>query len=99
MAEKTKDYQLLSVGQHSAHFRFQGLFKEQDMVWNVHLHALPAHGSRQQTMKIETEESGKTVNAVLYLAITAVTEAEILKSIIMLRNYKNLDTGVHEWTG
>ena len=99
MADRIKDYQLLSTGRHYAHFRFQGSFKEQKMIWDVRLHALPAQGSRQQTMKIETDDREKTVNAELYLAITKVTEAEILKSMIMIRNYKKLKPGVHEWTG
>jgi len=90
---------LLSIGQHAAHFRFQGTFQEKDVIWNVRLHALPVSGTRKQTMKIKMADSSKTVSAELYLAIETVNEAAIRKSIIMLRNYKNLKTGIHEWTG
>ena len=95
------DYELLSLEQNHAHFRFQGVFMGEPVTWNVNLHALAvsADVSCQQTMKIEFGARKKTVNAELYLAITKVTEAEILKSIIMIRNYKKLKPGVHQWTG
>lgn len=102
MVEKVKlDYELLSLEPNHAHFRFQGVFMGEPVTWDVNLYtlAVSGDGSCKQTMKIEVGAREKTVNAELYLAITKVTEAEILKSIIMIRNYKKLKPGVHEWTG
>lgn len=74
---------------------------ERDVVYEVQLHAKGKQGTAEirQSMEVEPSQSGAVVEVNLDLAIPEVTESEIRKTIIMLRNYKQLKPGRHEWSG
>ena len=98
---KQPDYELLFLNDQRAHFRFQGKFRGEAVTWDVQIEAIDyVRGEESiQSMRIEKDDSKGLVYAWLNLAVPRVNESEILKSIIMISNYKNLRTGVHKWRG
>lgn len=80
-----------------AQVRFIGNFKGQATLWDMELQALGDCATQQPSfMDIgETGERGRRIK--VGLGVAHIDEAVILKSIIMIRNYKKLRPGRHEW--
>jgi hypothetical protein len=89
-----------------AHFTFSGRFQNQEIVWDATLITL-AHFHAQQPQSIQATvrsafleigdetEYGRALRVAL--DIPRIDEPAILRTIIMVRNYKRLHPGRHEF--
>lgn len=98
------DYLLLEDhGPEHGHCLFRGQFQNQDIVWDCHIHPLlqndaSENGSRsRQYIDISQQKNDKSLRIEIGLNVISITRAVVLKSIIMVRQFKNLDYGRHEW--
>jgi len=95
----THDYILeKDLEDHQAFFTFTGKFKNNPVIWHVHLvnqQINPENTTDQQYLKIFPSSNNEHMNAEIYLKILKIRPADILKSIIMLSQYKNLNIGTH----
>lgn len=92
------DYLMLEPLQSErAHFCFTGFFQGREIIWNAELIPLKNTNQSRQSFQV-----GKEVDAEIPLKIIldlpCIAEPDILKSIIMIRNYKRLHAGRHEWS-
>jgi hypothetical protein len=104
-----KDYLLLDqIGEQRVHLRFCGTFLGEPVVWNCEvltLAALQAERQRCHTVVtpalrnvIEVGEPGpQGVPLRVGLAVARIDGPAIMKMIIMIRNYKRLRRGRHEF--
>ncbi len=79
-----------------ARFRFTGRFAGREVIWNAELTPMEP-GEHKQSIEVG-EPSGKEIPVKIRLALRQITRPDILKTILMIRNYKNLRTGRHEWS-
>lgn len=85
-----------------AHFTFTGSFQGVTILWNATLRpadraAAPAAGTASSIDIGEMTAAGRTLTVTL--DIPAVDEPAILRTIIMIRQYKRLHPGRHEFGG
>lgn len=77
--------------------RFIGRFEQQDVVWDAELIALAASGvAGAQFIEI----GAPTVRGVpirIGLSVAAIDRPTLLKTLVMVRNYKRLRHGRHEF--
>jgi hypothetical protein len=94
------------VAPRRAHFAFTGPFDGQEVVWDATLVTLDAYHraqppearSVQRHSFMEIGHAGTNGRAVrIGLDIPAIDEAVILRAIIMMRQYKRLRVGRHEF--
>ncbi len=100
-------YTLLAVpdsGQ--AHFMFSGRFQNREIVWDASLLTLARYHTEQPAASqpvvrsafLEVGSAGTHGHAIrIVLDIAEIDEPAILRSIIMVRNYKRLHSGRHEF--
>jgi len=99
---------LLSLTDSSAEFEFEGRFDGAEVVWQCELHTLAslAQRSRQsnqrQFIEIQSQpvsqQQGKPVLQIMIgLNVPKIDAAVIEKTTIMVRNYKRLQAGRHEY--
>lgn len=99
-------YQLLApLTATQARFSFAGRFQNQEIVWDATLLTLtqyhaeqPAAASVERSAFMEigdTKEQGRSIRVAL--DIMQVDEPAILRTIIMIRQYKRLHAGRHEF--
>jgi hypothetical protein len=90
----------------AAHFTFSGRFQNQEIIWDTTLLTLAHHHADQpQTAQpvVRTaflEIGGETAHGRairVALDIPRIDEPAILRTIIMIRNYKRLRPGRHEF--
>ncbi len=80
-----------------ARVRFIGDFEGQATLWDMELLALGDGATRQRAF-IEIGEAGERGRRLrVGLGVASIDEPVILKSLIMIRNYKSLRLGRHEW--
>lgn len=83
-----------------ADFEFIGRFAGQPLVWQTRLLALGMHNGgeadRMQFIEIGSGE-GERRELTVGLNLARIDPPAILKTIIMIRNYKRLREGRHEW--
>ena len=104
-------YQALSaLGGASARVRFPGLFQDRPVVWDAEILTLEAY-DRQQTRHASIPTSPRTwqqfieigapseqgVPLRVGLAVPLIDAATVLRTTIMIRNYKRLRPGRHEF--
>ena len=102
-------YEALSpVGQAQVHIRFPGRFDGRDVIWDAHLHTLrheyeqacsesgPVPDEFRQYIHIQTAV-GDRVPITIALNVPQFDEPAILKTLIMIHNYKRLRVGRHEF--
>ena len=89
------------------HIQFIGYFQEQQIVWHAVIRTMRDYYESElkktsgdkfelrQFIDIEKKDGGYRINLVLNL--NKIDEAAIQKSIIMIRNYKRLSLGLHEY--
>jgi hypothetical protein len=87
--------------------RFIGRFDGEEIVWNMTLRTL-GHWQRsqgrtesepaRQFMQIDRDADG-SLRIEVALAVTTIDQPAIRKTIVMIRNYKRLRVGRHEWGG
>lgn len=87
-----------------AEVRFVGEFEGENLIWELELNTLAGWRERYEPdqqrnlMLIEAPYKGRC-RVRLGLQIPAVSEAHILMAMRMLRQYKRLSRGRHEWGG
>jgi len=100
-------YTLLAPPESSqARFAFTGRFQNQEIVWDTtlitltHYHAAQPKSAQTMVRTGFLEIGGETAHGRairVALDIPVIDEAAILRTIIMLRNYKRLHPGRHEF--
>ncbi len=79
----------------SANVLFIGRFDDREVVWNSSLYSRSKQGGCS-FMEI-TPGTGDNMLLRIELAVAMIDETIIRKAIIMIRNYKRLRLGRHEW--
>ena len=85
-----------------AEFRFIGPFGGHSVIWNARLSVLPPspEGAPPPRQFIEvTERDSLNYDLDIGLAVSRIDTATILKTIVMIRQYKRLRPGRHEFGG
>ena len=102
-----KPYELFStVSKQYAHFRFSGEFLQQPVIWDAHLYTLAYYfnevvetsqppQARQFIEVGELNSAGRVIRIALNLPV--IDEPAIIKTIIMIRQYKRLASGHYEY--
>jgi len=89
-----------------AFFTFKGNFQDSRVTWHVKLQSIhvlyvtPDNKTPCNTQTIEIEEDPSRshhFHAVIKLNLSKLTTADIIKTMIMLKQYKNLSIGSHHW--
>lgn len=87
-----------------AHIKFNGLFQGKEVTWDTHFFTLQGYMAQEnikdtklkQFIDIHVIEPG-IMRLTIALNITEVNEPNILKMMIMIKQYKNLSPGRHEY--
>jgi hypothetical protein len=85
------------------HCLFRGTFQGQNVIWDCHIHPLLNPARRNQEtpprhfIDIAQQKNYISQRIDIGLNVINITRAVVLKSVIMVRQYKNLDYGRHEW--
>ena len=91
------------IGEDSAVVKFTGEFEGEPVIWNAMIVALNARPSQSTTQYIEIaplEHHGKnSLDVKIGLFVTKIDEPTVIKVIKMIRQYKNLSRGRHEFSG
>ena len=102
-----KSYQLIKCERDQyAHFRFCGKFLQQDVIWDAHLYTLAYYFNKvvetcrppqvRQFIDVgELTATGRCIRIALHLP--AIDEPAIIKTMIMVRQYKRLASGHYEY--
>lgn len=88
--------------------RFKGRFQQREVNWNgtimslnnycaLHPDFIPDYGERTALMNV-TEPDSLQPSITIALPYDRIGEAEIRKTILMVRNYKLLRKGLHQWS-
>ena len=89
-----------------ARFAFTGIFQNQEIVWDstlltlAHYHAQQPESAQPVVRTAFLEIGGETVHGRtirVALDIPRIDEPAMLRAIIMIRNYKRLQAGHHEF--
>ncbi len=96
------DYKLISLETRLAHIQFPGIFNNKDVIWDTQIHTLKslAPTTSKQGLKqfIDiTNQDDEILFISIALNVNKISTPEILKTIIMINNYKNLRVGRHEY--
>lgn len=86
-----------TLGGRSARLRFIGRFEGEDVVWDAELVALAATEEAPVQYLDIGAPGPHGVPIRIGLAVPAIDRATLLKTIIMVRNYKRLRRGRHEF--
>ncbi len=86
---------------HHAHVQFNGPFMGKEIVWDTHFYTLAAYqrdhtGIHKQFILIENDTE-KQKKLTVVLNVNEINHANILKMMIMIRQYKKLAVGKHEY--
>lgn len=82
-------------GGQSLHLRFGGGFEGRRVTWDARLEAL---GSQGGCNFIEVGDDGERgIPLHIGLRVTRIDEPTVRKAVIMIRRYKRLRRGRHEW--
>lgn len=108
LIDANRDFEIVSlVNDDYAHFRFTGDFEGQPTLWDAHLYTLAyyvtevakpvrQHASIRQFIHVDDVGiAGRKIE--IGLNLPAIDEAAMLKTIIMIRQYKRLAYGHHEY--
>lgn len=87
-----------------AHIKFNGLFHGKSVNWDTHFLTLNKYAKQEnlknhnlkQFIHIEQIEDGN-LKLTIALNIKAINDPNIKKMIIMIKQYKNLSIGLHEY--
>lgn len=96
LRRRQTEYRLSGTpGETEARFEFIGRFDQAPVVWETRLLALGA-GEGEQFIEIGPARGERRVLTV-GLALERIDPPAILKTVIMIRNYKRLREGRHAW--
>jgi hypothetical protein len=98
-ADVLQDVQLLDApGGTSLRLRFQGPFEGRTVTWLATLHALTGRGNSSNYIEIGEDLPGGIPIAV-GLQVPRIDRPTARKAVIMIRRYKRLRRGRHEYGG
>ena len=92
-----------------ARVRFVGRFEDKEVVWDAELTTLTAYGYSAESATDKLAESGLRPfinigeknddfqSVIVGLPLSEITLPEIRKTMVMMRNYKRLKRGFHEY--
>jgi hypothetical protein len=81
-----------------ARARFGGRFEGREVIWDAALKALGRASGQRQFIHIGAPgPQGRRLS--LGLAVDRIDAATVRKAAIMMRNYRRLRPGRHEWSG
>jgi len=86
------------VGECQVEVEFTGQFAQRNVVWFATIRCLSADKDRKQYIDVQLEEA-ENPRVEIGLPMKTIDEPAILKSILMIRHYKNLREGRHEFSG
>ncbi|WP_455208865.1 hypothetical protein [Kaarinaea lacus] len=88
------------VGEPQVSVQFAGQFESRDVVWFATIRCLPEDtGTRQlQYINVQMSESARP-RVEVGLPLKTINESDILKTIMMIRQYRNLSRGRHAFSG
>lgn len=104
-----EDFMLLSpLPKDIVHVRFIGAFERRTVVWDMHLYTLARYALEQREMPalpklslrglIHIERSSAQVYRLeVALKVPIIDQPTIKKAILMMRNYRKLQLGLHAW--
>ena len=105
LLNQQKNFELVTaLGQEFCHIRFSGPFQGEPIIWDAYLqtlsyyvskHSLPSHSARQFIEVGDSGERGRLIR--IGLNLPRIDEPVVLKSLIMVRQYKRLAPGRHEF--
>lgn len=89
---------------HFAHIKFDGPFQGRSVTWDTYFFTLKGYiaqnniknANLKQFINIEPGDSN-TFKLTVALNIDAITKPNIQKMMIMIKQYKNLSMGCHEY--
>lgn len=87
-----------------AHINFEGKFQGKNVIWDTHFFTTDEYYSvemcddtkMKQFINIEPQKNN-TMKLTVALKLAEITEPNILKMMIMIKQYKNLSFGLHEY--
>ena len=89
-----------AVGEAEVCVTFAGLFESRPVVWFANIHCLTSDNGEQKPQYIEVQVNDPARPRIsVGLPLTAINESDILKTIMMVRQYKQLRRGRHEFLG
>ena len=77
---------------------FVGRFAQRNVVWFASIRCLPSDNGMKQYIDIQARDPDAP-RVDIGLPLNNIDEPAILKSILMIRQYKNLGEGRHEFSG
>ncbi|WP_455202770.1 hypothetical protein, partial [Kaarinaea lacus] len=86
------------VGESQVEVEFTGRFAQRNVVWFAIIRCLSADRDRKQYIDVKLEGTARP-RVEIGLPLNTIDEPAILKSILMIRYYKNLREGRHEFSG
>lgn len=89
-----------AVGETEVSVAFVGQFESRPVVWFARICCLPDDNgeSKRQFIEVEVSDPARP-NISIGLPLTIINESDILKTIMMVRQYKQLRRGRHEFLG
>ena len=91
------------IGEDTAVVKFTGEFEGAPIIWNATIVALNARSAQSEAQYIEiatVEHHGEnSLTIEIGLFVTKIDEPTVIKVIKMIRQYKNLSRGRHEFSG
>ena len=92
------------VNKQYAHIKFEGPFQGKTVTWDTHFYTLDGYSSinneetniTKQFIHIK-ESNADTMELTLALNIPEINTPNILKMMIMIKQYKNLAIGRHDY--
>jgi hypothetical protein len=101
LEQNQKDYRLLELDESGyAHFEFIGDFKSQATVWDAHLYSLEYLKEQTRSfIEVSQEAAEDRRKIVIGLPLPVIDISAVEKTIIMIRQYKRLHSGRHEFGG
>lgn len=85
------------VGQRRVRVEFAGRFEDETVVWQATIVALGV-GTSSQYIDVNTSP-GHSPEVEVGLPLDRIREPDIIKTIMMIRHYKKLSRGRHEFEG
>jgi len=79
-------------------FSFNGYFRKKPVIWHIHLsnqNLNPENSTSRQYITIYPGENTGHMNAEIYLKIKKIKTSDIVKTIIMISQYRQLKVGTH----
>lgn len=89
------------------HLSFKGMFQDNEVTWDTHFFTLDGYGRYGLEQDIKNTElkqfidiqplKGNTFKLIIALNINTISHPNIQKMMIMIKQYKNLSIGRHEY--